>query len=330
MRRAYMTALVAGLLTTSALAVPHCEEYAFKSHDDLSERLFEHEEVASIEVGDYKQLSDVIVRSKLLVKRFSGVEISIDVVSPDDVIGLPQDTVVLKKEHNGNPNFLLDHVRPLKLEVVWRDDAPYNLYQALEQMTFKERQEAKTDFVQVVAKPDVSLKNLAHGISTVAGQGGSKGTWEFRVANNGLRASRREHVKLMNWDLTLCFEETEALANESHDSGPRDQLTAANSAEADNEVVFRRRFGSGTGLLRRLRPGYQAVSALVPARETRTPMQNAMGALRNVGLFALGRAAIGRLMGTPYAVLAPLPLGVAESGDDAPAVVQEEEEKSDE
>ena len=329
MRRAYITALVAGLLSTSALAAPHCEEYSFKTHDDISERLFEHEEVASIEVGDYKQLSDVIVKSKLLVKRFSGVEISIDVVAPDDAIGLPQDTVVLKKEPNGDPNFLRDHIKPLKLEVVWRDDAPYNLYQALEQMTFKERQAAKNEFVQVVARPDVSLKNLAHGISTVAGKGGSKGMWEFRVANNGLRASRREHVKLMNWDLTLCFEETEALANESHDTGPHDQLTAANSAEED-DVVFRRRFGGSGGLLRNLVPGYQAVNAL-PARR---PMQTAMGALRNIGLFALGRAAIGRMMGTPFAVLSPAPLGGVGVGLGVAGSVEDDaiaqEEKSDE
>mmetsp|Transcript_7814 Transcript_7814/g.16081 ORF Transcript_7814/g.16081 Transcript_7814/m.16081 type:complete len:321 (+) Transcript_7814:196-1158(+) len=268
-----------------ALQGPHCEEYSFKSSDDEIDKPLDHTEVASIYVGDHQQISDVFVTSKLLVKQFNGVKIELDVVSPDSVLGEPAKRIVLKDKLKHNPNFLMDHMKPLMLKVVWRDDAEYGLGEALERMPMKEVRRAKKEFVEVEAKPDVSLRHLARGLSANAGAGGSKGTWELSVENASFR--RREHAKLLNWDLTLCFDGTEALANESHESGLHDVAMGVAAEGEEDDVVYQRTFGfprlgqnlprfgeglrtfgrgafGGAGLMSRLRP-----QALMPVESER-------------------------------------------------------------
>ncbi|QDZ19309.1 hypothetical protein A3770_02p18270 [Chloropicon primus] len=227
--------------TAFAAMEPHCEQYAFKSRDLQVDKPMDHTEIAAIGVGDMKQISEVFVTTKLLVKQFNGVKLSVDVVPPGGALDVPEKTVVLKNELRNNPNFLIDHLKPLKLEVIWRDDAPLTLGEALTAMKMNEIRQAKREFVQITARPDTSLKHLVRGISTNAGNGGSKGTWELRLENKSFK--NREHVRLMNWDLTLCFDENEALANESHESILHDPVSAAAVGDSD-DVIFSRTFGA--------------------------------------------------------------------------------------
>ena len=262
-----------------ALAQPHCENYSFKTSDVEVDAPLDHSEIASINVGDRRQISDVFATTKLLVRQFNGVKLSLDVVSPAD--GQPPKTVVMKNELRNNPNFLLDHLKPLKLKIIWRDDAPLTLGQAVSKLPQKEIRRSKQEFVEVTARPDTSLRQLVRGISTNAGSGGSRGTWELRVENKSFK--KRPHVKLMNWDLTLCFDQSEAMANESHDTGLHDPLVvgtqAAISASQDqseeDDVVFRRTFGApgrlGAGL-----PAFGRIQPLAQ-RAPRRPLFGSSG-----------------------------------------------------
>lgn len=241
--------LVAMLLVTQGLGqAERCEEYSYKTRDDQIDKPMDHTEVASISVGDHERLSDVIVTTKLLVKQFNGVKISLDVISPDSVHGQPSQAVELKNRLRHNPNFFMDHLKPLKLQVIWRDDAEDDLGDALNRMTNKQIRKAKQEFHTVVARPDVRLSEFARGISTNAGAGGSKGTWEFRVENSSFR--RREHVKMLDWDLTLCFAEPEAAASEA--ASEVYQIADA-SEQPEDDVIFQTQFGGRLGS--RLRNG---------------------------------------------------------------------------
>ena len=229
------------MLASPALAAQKCTEYAFQSNDLKVDKPFDHLEIASINVGDMTRIADVIVTTKLLVKQFNGVKLSVDVLPPDGAKGVPEKTVVLKNELRNNPNFLFDHMKPLKLKVEWRDDAELTLGEALEAMKQKEVKAAKKDFVTIVARPDTSLAHFVSGISANAGSGGSRGTWELRVENKSFR--NREHVRLLNWDLTLCSEEAQATANEAALS---DFVFTEGEGEGD-DVIFRHVVGSNIG-----------------------------------------------------------------------------------
>ncbi|WZN59604.1 hypothetical protein HKI87_02g11300 [Chloropicon roscoffensis] len=229
------------MLAGPALAAQKCTEYAFQSNDLKVDKPFDHLEIASINVGDMTRIADVIVTTKLLVKQFNGVKLSVDVLPPDGAKGVPEKTVVLKNELRNNPNFLFDHMKPLKLKVEWRDDAELTLGEALEGMKQKEVKAAKKDFVTIVARPDTSLAHFVRGMSANAGSGGSRGTWELRVENKSFR--NREHVRLLNWDLTLCSEEAQATANEAALS---DFVFTEGEGEGD-DVIFRHVVGSNIG-----------------------------------------------------------------------------------
>ena len=167
--------------------------------------LFATSEDSIISVGDWSGVENVVVKTKLLVKKFNGVRMTLQAVAPAGVEPNPKNKVTLKTIRNGNALFLNDFREPLKIEVVWSDDAPHTLEEALQAMTLANRQEAKTQFVQISAKPETPLAALTVGDETTAAHGGSRGQWQLHVENMGMLARQREHAKLSDWSLDLCM-----------------------------------------------------------------------------------------------------------------------------
>jgi len=232
------------LLALGAAAEPQCEEYSYKTEDTIVEGILVESEKTSIDVGDWHEIQDVHLRTRMLVKKFNGVEISLTAVPPEGVPAGPQNTVVLKKMNSHNPSFFREYNKPLMLEVLWSDDAALTLGEALSKMTIRQRQLAKTEFVQVLARPDTSLRHLVTGSETSASNGGSRGSWQLNVENKALVAKRRNHAKVQDWSLTLCFGPTSSIQG---------QLVSALEEEAGSVVYDPV-------------PGYEAVA---PAPERR-------------------------------------------------------------